>query len=46
VFALSVLGALVLGASPIFVRLSDLGLPATAFWHIVLARHATSVDTA
>jgi drug/metabolite transporter (DMT)-like permease len=36
-FALLVLGALALGFSPIFVRLSDLGPSATAFWRIVLA---------
>jgi drug/metabolite transporter (DMT)-like permease len=32
-----VLGALALGVSPIFVRLSDLGPSATAFWRIALA---------
>src|SRR5580692_6910653 len=36
-FALLVFGALALGFSPIFVRLSDLGPSATAFWRIVLA---------
>jgi len=36
-FVLLVLGALALGFSPIFVRLSDLGPSATAFWRVALA---------
>jgi len=36
-FALLVLGALALGFAPIFVRLSDVGPSATAFWRITLA---------
>lgn len=35
--ALLVLGALALGFAPIFVRLSDVGPVATAFWRILLA---------
>jgi drug/metabolite transporter (DMT)-like permease len=36
-FGLLVFGALAVGVSPIFVRLSDLGPSATAFWRIALA---------
>jgi drug/metabolite transporter (DMT)-like permease len=36
-FVLLVVGALAIGFSPIFVRLSDLGPAATAFWRIFLA---------
>lgn len=36
-FALLVLGALAIGFAPIFVRLSDVGPAATAFWRIALA---------
>jgi drug/metabolite transporter (DMT)-like permease len=36
-FVLLVVGALAIGFSPIFVRLSDLGPAATAFWRISLA---------
>src|SRR4051812_18875159 len=36
-FPLLVLGSLAIGFSPIFVRLSDVGPSATAFWRIALA---------
>ena len=36
-FACLVLGALAMGASPIFVRLTDIGPQASAFWRTALA---------